>query len=86
MADRLRAQVAAAPHDLLIVLTGNFHTRLKPRGSYAYMGSVLSQGNPALRVAALDRYLLPGRFCYRNRHRHRWFLSLAEVHVEDLLA
>jgi hypothetical protein len=54
MADRLRAQVAAGPHDLLIVLTGNFHTRLKPRGSYAYMGSVLSQGNPALRVAALD--------------------------------
>jgi hypothetical protein len=54
MADRLRALVAAAPHDLLIVLTGNFHTRLKPRGSYAYTGSVLSQGNPALRVAALN--------------------------------
>jgi hypothetical protein len=54
MADHLRARLAAAPHDLLISLTGNFHTRLKPRGSYAYMGSLLSQGNPALRVAALD--------------------------------
>jgi hypothetical protein len=54
MAERLRARLAAAPGDLLVVLTGNLHTRLKPRVDYAYMGSVLAEGSPGLRLAALD--------------------------------
>src|SRR5260370_23096765 len=54
MAERLRARNAAAPRNLLLVLTGNYHTRLRPRGSYQYMGALLARSKPELRLAALD--------------------------------
>ena len=58
MAGRLHEAVVAAPHDFVIALTGNLHTRIK-RGTpwnrvYEPMGFVLTQLVPGLAVNALD--------------------------------
>src|SRR6202166_3161952 len=58
MARRLRDAIAAAPHDLFLVLTGNIHTRLRQGvpwdPSYEPMGFVLTHLAPKLALAALD--------------------------------
>lgn len=58
MAVRLRSAVAAGPHDLFVVLTGNIHTRIR-RGTpwnpaYEPMGFLVTQLAPKLVVTALD--------------------------------
>ena len=58
MATRLTEAMAAAPKDLVLVLTGNIHTRIG-RGTpwdkdYEPMGFVLSRIAPGARIAALD--------------------------------
>lgn len=58
MANRLTEAMAAAPKDLVLVLTGNIHTRIG-RGTpwdkdYEPMGFVLSRIAPGARLAALD--------------------------------
>ena len=58
MAGRLAAAIAKAPGDLVVVLTGNLHTRLRRGGPedpiLEPMGSVLRGAAPRLRIAALD--------------------------------